>query len=304
MKHWKNKFEIYLISELNYSDKTCESYLLEINKFQKYLLDNKLNYKKLTKEDIRNYLKYIDDFNYKNSSISKNLSAIRSFYKFLVTEKEVENNPFLLISNPKKEKKLPDFLNEIEIEDLINLYDDENFEGLRNRLILELLYATGVRVSELVNIKLKDINLSEKSILIMGKGSKERIVLYTDYTNNLLNKYLNEGRTCYLKNRNSEYLVLNKYGEPLSVRSVQKLVQKSTEKLALKHRVTPHTIRHTFATHLLNNGADIKSVQELLGHESLSTTQIYTHITNDRLRSVYLKTHPHSKKQVKTPKLL
>lgn len=296
MELWKNKFQMFLTSELNYSTKTCESYMLEINKFQKYLENNRLSYKKLSKENIRSYLKYIDGFKYKNSSISKNLSALRSFYKFLVTERQVATNPFLLINNPKKEKKLPEFLNEIEIEDLINIYDERTFEGLRNRLILELLYATGVRVSELVGIKLSNINLAEKSILIMGKGSKERIVLFTDYTKDILIKYMNDSRNFYLKNRNSDYLILNKYGKSLSVRSVQKLIQKSTEKLALKHRVTPHTIRHTFATHLLNNGADIKSVQELLGHESLSTTQIYTHITNDRLRSVYLKTHPHSKK--------
>lgn len=296
MKKTIEMFQEYLKSELNYSDNTIETYLIEINKFEEFINNNKLNYKKVNKDDIRSYLKYLDSQKLKNTSVSKNLSSLRSFYKFLVNEGIVENNYFLLISNPKKERKLPEFLNEIEIEDLLNIYDLNTYDGIRNRLILELLYATGVRVSELVNIKIKDINFSDKSILIMGKGSKERLVLYGDYAEKLLNKYLVESRKYYLENKDSEYLILNRFGEQLSTRSVQKLVHSCTDKLALKHKVTPHTIRHTFATHLLNNGADIKSVQELLGHESLSTTQIYTHITNERLRSVYLNTHPHGKK--------
>lgn len=296
MNQYKNKFDMYLESELNYSSKTRKSYFIEITKFQNYLKENKVNYQKVTKEDVRGYLKYLDVLKYKNASISKNLSALRSFYKFLVMEEVVSNNPFILINNPKKEKKLPNFLNEIEIEDLLDIYDLDTYDGIRNRLILELLYSTGVRVSELVNIKLKDINYSDKSILIMGKGSKERIVLYGEVTANLLESYLKKSRNFYLDGKTSEYLILNKFGDQISARSIQKLINSCTDKLALKHKVTPHVIRHTFATHLLNHGADIKSVQELLGHESLSTTQIYTHITSDRLRSVYLKTHPHSKK--------
>ncbi len=296
MEKEKLKFIEYLQNELNYSENTVNSYLMEINKFEAFVKENKLDYKNFTRNEIREYLKYLDGQKLKNTSISKNLSSLRSFYKFLVNEGVVENNNFILISNPKKEKKLPNFLSEIEIEDLLDIYDLNTYDGIRNRLILELLYATGVRVSELVNIKLKDINYYDKSILIMGKGSKERIVLYGDYTKSLLEKYLNESRNVYLDTKNSDYLILNKFGNRLSVRSVQKLIEKSTAKIALKHKVTPHTIRHTFATHLLNHGADIKSVQELLGHESLSTTQIYTHITNERLRNVYLNTHPHGKK--------
>lgn len=296
MKRYINSFDSYLEAELNYSIRTRKSYMIEINKFNHYLQENNLNFKNIKREIIRDYLKYLDNFKYKNASISKHLSALRSFYKFLVAEGIIENNPFLLIGNPKKDKKLPNFLNELEIEDLLNLFDINTYDGIRNQLIIELLYSTGVRVSELVNIKLKDINYADNSILILGKGNKERIVLYGEYTNNLIKLYLNNSRKHYLEKNYSDYLILNKYGNQLSVRSVQKLVRDCTNKLALKHKVTPHTIRHTFATHLLNNGADIRSVQELLGHESLSTTQIYTHITNDRLRDVYLKTHPHSKK--------
>lgn len=296
MEKFKEKFTNYLEAELNYSDKTIESYNIEINKFIEYLNDNDLNFDKLSKEDIRGYLKHLDSLKYKNSSISKNLSAIRSFYKYLVMEEVVQTNPFILISNPKKVKKLPNFLNEIEIEDLLNIYDEESYDSIRNRLILELLYSTGVRVSELVNIKIKDINYSDRSILILGKGSKERIVLFGEPTEKLLYNYCDKSRNVYLDGKKSDYLILNRFGDKISERSIQKLINSCTNKLALKHKVTPHTIRHTFATHLLNNGADIKSVQELLGHESLSTTQIYTHITNERLRSVYLNAHPHSKK--------
>lgn len=296
MKKYIKEFEEYLSSELNYSENTIKNYIKEIEKYELFLERGKINFKNINRDQVRLYLKYLDEEKLKNSSIGRNLSALRSFYKFLFNEDIVLNNIFLLINNPKKEKKLPDFLSEIEIEDLLNIYDLKDYSGIRNRLILELLYSTGVRVSELINIKLKDINYDNKTILIFGKGSKERLVLFNDYTLFLLNKYLSSSRNIYLKDRNVEYLILNKYGNKLSARSVQKLVNNCTNSLALKHRVTPHTIRHTFATHLLNNGADIKSVQELLGHESLSTTQIYTHITNERLRSVYLKTHPHGKK--------
>lgn len=284
--------------ELNYSPKTVFNYNLELNKFQNYLHSQKLSFCRIAKDDIREYLKYLDNLKYQNSTISRNLSALRTFYKYLVNENLIENNPFLDISNPKKERKIPEFLNEIEIDDLLHVYNENNPKSLRNNLILELLYSTGIRVSELVNIKLTDINFYNRTINILGKGRKERIVLYGEYANDALAKYLTNGRTFYLQCDN-EYLILNCYGNQLSVRSVEKIIEYCMNKMAIKHHVTPHTIRHTFATHLLNNGADIKTVQELLGHESLSTTQVYTHITNDRLRTVYLKTHPHSKNKEK-----
>lgn len=290
-----DEFLMFLNDELNYSDKTVDNYGVELTKYKTYLEDNHLNYCTINRDEIRQYLKFLDDKKYKNSSISRNLSAIRSFYKYLVNEKIISTNPFLLISNPKKEKKLPLFLNEIEIEDMVNIYSEKTAVDLRNRLILELLYSTGVRVSELVNIKLSDINFYEKSIRILGKGKKERIVLFGDYCLDNINAYMNSSREEYLNGKKSDYLLLNKYGTKLTTRSIENIVNDATSKLALKHNVTPHMIRHTFATHLLNHGADLKSVQELLGHESLSTTQIYTHLTNERLRSVYLNTHPHSK---------
>ena len=163
---------------------------------------------------------------------------------------------------------------------------------IRNRLIIETLYDTGIRVSELVNIKLNDLNIATKEIRVLGKGSKERIVYFGDYEIDILNLYLNQARPKLLKNKSNDYLLLNHLGDRLTDRGVRLIIDDVIKKASLKHKVSPHTLRHTFATHLLNEGADLKSVQELLGHSSLSTTQIYTHVSNERLRSVYLKSHP------------
>ena len=201
----------------------------------------------------------------------------------------------LLISNPKLDKKLPNFLYYDELEILLNIPDKENILGLRDSLILELLYSTGVRVSELVNIKMKDINFNEKRILILGKGNKERYVLYGNTLQELLELYLKNSRE--VLNKNSEYLILNKNGEKITDRGIRLIINKILKKGELDYHVSPHTLRHTFATHMLENGADLKSVQELLGHSSMSTTQIYTHITNERLRNVYLKTHPRAREK-------
>jgi len=284
-----------LEKEYGFSIETVKTYDYNLRIFVEFLGFQKLNYLKITKEHIRSYLRYLDDLKYKNSSISANLSTLRSFYGYLVNENKIESNPFKRISNPKIEKKLPNFLNLVEIEDLLEFYSLEGSLNIRNRLVIELLYATGLRVSELVSIELKNINFSEQSIKVLGKGNKERIVFYGDYAKDVLNVYLKKSRLELVNNKNNDYLFLNRNGEKLSTRSIELIIKKAIDYLAIKNKVTPHTIRHTFATHLLNNGADIKSVQELLGHESLSTTQIYTHITSDRLRNVYLKAHPHGK---------
>ncbi len=284
-----------LDKEYGFSLETVKTYEYSLKLFREFLGFQKLNYLKITKDNIRAYLRYLDDLKYKNSTIAGNLSSLRSFYNYLISIGKLESNPFKRISNPKIEKKLPNFLNQIEIEDLLEFYPLDTPLNIRNRLMIELLYATGLRVSELVSIELKNINYSEKSIKVIGKGSKERIVFYGEYASDVLDIYLNKSRGLLLDNKQNDYLFLNKNGEQITARSVEMILKKAIDHLAIKNNVTPHTIRHTFATHLLNNGADIKSVQELLGHESLSTTQIYTHVTSDRLRNVYLKTHPHSK---------
>ena len=291
----KDKFLEKLKYEYNYSDLTINGYDYEITKFLDYLNDNHLDYKKINIDMIRNYLKYLDSLKYKKNSISKNLSSLRSYYKFLTEEKVVLNNPFKNISNPKKDKKLPDFLNYEEINKLFDSADTTTPLGLRNRCILELLYDTGIRVSELVNLKINDIEFDKKTINILGKGKKERIVYYGDYLQEVLEKYINDSRKYLLNNKLSEYLILNNNGSKITTRGVEYIIDKMVNEAAIKHKISPHVLRHTFATHMLNGGADIKSIQQLLGHESLSTTGIYTHITNDVLRQEYLKNHPRSK---------
>lgn len=292
-----NAFLNYLNYELNYSPKTIISYEENINYFLSYLTTQKINYLSLNKEDIRGFLKHLDQENYSNASISQMLSSLRTYYKYLIKENIINNNPFKMIRNPKLAKRLPNFLNNLQIEDLINIYDYSNPTNIRNHLIIELLYSTGIRVSELVNIKIKDINFFDNSIKILGKGNKERIVLFGDYAKDVLKIYLNEARPTFVKKTATDFLILNCFGTQITTRAIENIIKDCNENLALKNKVTPHTIRHTFATDLLNNGADIKTVQELLGHSSLSTTQVYTHITNERLKSVYLKAHPRSKEK-------
>ena len=291
-----DKFNEYLEYELNYSELTIKGYNEEINKFINYTEDNNLNYKKISNDNVREYLKYLDELKYSKNSISRNLSALRTYYKYLLDEHIIDSNPFKMISNPKKDKKLPNFLNYEEIEKIFESFDDNTPLNLRNRCIVELLYDTGVRVSELVNIKLSDIDFVEKTIDISGKGRKERIVYFGDYLYEVLNEYIKKARSVLLDNRSCDYLILNSRGNKITTRGIQQIIDKVVSDASLKHKISPHVLRHTFATHMLNGGSDIKTIQQLLGHESLSTTGIYTHITNDVLRSEYLKNHPRSKR--------
>ena len=292
MKKYIDKFEDYLSNERKYPDNTIISYLKDLDNYNEYINENNINYKTINKDEIRGYLKYLDSLNRSKSSISRNLSALRNFYSYLININIIDNNPFKSIRNPKKDKKLPNFLQHDELKTIFDSIDMSTSLGLRNRLIIELLYATGIRVSELTSLKLSNIDQNNNEIRILGKGNKERIVFYGDYAKKYLNLYINEARDELLDGNKSEYLLINNNGTPLTSRGVELVVNEVVKKAALKHNISPHVLRHTFATDLLNNGADLKSVQELLGHESLSTTQIYTHITNERLRSVYLRSFP------------
>lgn len=292
------EFLVYLKTELNYSENTIDSYEVEIIKFKNYLNDNNINYLTIDKNIVRSYLKYLDVLKYKSSSISKNLSSLRSFYNYLVIKEIIGKNIFNSIRNPKREKKLPNFLTELDMDEILHFSEQSNYkENIytnRDKLIVELLYDTGCRANELVNIKLGSVNFDEKSIKVLGKGSKERIVYYGEYTKDTLNNYLNE-RNDILKEKSSNYLIVSRESGRLTPRRVAQIIDGIIEQLSIKNNVTPHTLRHSFATHLLNHGADLRSVQELLGHASLSTTQIYTHISNERLRKVYLEAHPRNK---------
>lgn len=285
----------YLEYERKYSIKTIESSKNDIELFFVYCKENNLNYKNLNIDSTRGYLKYLDKLNYKNTSISRMLSSLRGFYRYLMVKKEVNVNYFKLLSNPKKEKKVPNYLQYDEFEKIIRSIPVDTALGKRNSLIVELLYATGIRVSELVNIKLKDITLNERSIRIIGKGNKERIVYYGEYAESALKDYLSNSRDELLKKKSSDYLLVNHLGNKLTTAGIRDILEKVVERASIKHKISPHTLRHTFATHLLSEGADLRAVQELLGHESLSTTQIYTHVGLDRLRNEYLKAHPRAK---------
>lgn len=287
-----DSFIKYLNNEKRYPLNTVNSYKRDLDNYYGYIVLKKINFISINKDEIRSYLKYLDELKYSKSSISRLLSALRHFYSYLYVENVVSSNPFKLIRNPKKDRKLPNFLQGDEFEKIVECINLDNDFGIRNRLICEMLYATGLRVSELTNIKLNDIDKKNKQIKVLGKGSKERIVLFGDYTLKYLNIYLDGPRNGLLKGKRSEYLFINNLGTRLTSRGVEDVIDKVVEDASLKHHISPHVLRHTFATDMLNNGADLKSVQELLGHSSLSTTQIYTHVTDERLRSVYLKSFP------------
>ena len=277
-----NFFKV-LKSEYNYSFYTIKNYKLDLTLFFDFLNKSNINYLYLNKDNVLAYLKYLDKMNLKNSTISRRISALRTFYNYLMNEGLINSNIFLNVKNPKLEKKLPNYLNYTEMEELLESIDISTDEGLKRRLLIELFYSTGCRVSEIINIKVKDIDFLNKKIRIMGKGSKERIVYYGDYAKKYLDKYLSKGL-------NKDYLFVNKHGDKYTVEEIELIVKDIMKHLSIKTHVTPHTLRHTFATHLLNNGADIRSVQELLGHSNLSTTGIYTHVSSDRLKEVYFKT--------------
>ena len=290
MKNYISEFLDYLKYEKNYSDNTIIGYSNHLKLFNNYFENKKItNINNIDYTLIRNYINYLYNL-YNTKSICNHISSLRSFFKYLKHEDIIKNNPLTLIENPKLEKKLPKFLYYEDIEKVLNVPDLNTDIGIRDALILELLYVTGIRVSELVNIKLKDIELSNKKIKITGKGNKQRIVMYGERCMNLLDKYL-KIRTNFLTEDN-DYLLLGVKGKKINDRMVRKIINEISIKSGINMNISPHVFRHTFATHMLNEGADLRSVQELLGHENLSTTTIYTHVTNERLRSVYLHTHP------------
>lgn len=285
-----DRFLDYLKNELNYADNTILSYKKDLTKYFMYVKKENIDYLAIDRMQIRTYLRFLDEEEkLTNRSIARRLSCIRSFYNYLVVEGMIDANIFKTINNPKIEKTLPNFLSYNELAEMLDAIDTSDKYGIRDRLIIEMLYATGCRGSELCDVKLDDINRQELKIRIMGKGSKERIVYYGEYASRYLQKYLEVREDFHPK---SDFLLVSDNKDKMTINDIEVIVMKIVSKLSIQHRVTPHTLRHTFATHLLNNGADIKSVQELLGHASLNTTGIYTHITSDHLKNVYLDKFP------------
>lgn len=286
----------YLKYQKNYSDYTIDNYKRDVEEYLKYLEKESINYKEVLYSDIRFYLMYLkEEKKDSNSSIDRKLSSLRGFYKFLANEGLIKSNVFSLVNGPKKDKKLPRYFEYNELEELFNACKTNTSLGQRDLLILEMLYATGIRVGELVNVKVNDIDKHTRKIIILGKGNKERIVEYGDYCEEILNLYLSDGYN-KLNIKDSDYLFLNKNGGVLTERGIRYILDQIIKRTSLNKNISPHMIRHSFATHLLNEGCDLLTVQKLLGHESISATQVYTHVSTDRLKEVYYNSFPRAKK--------
>lgn len=293
-KKYLDDFFKYLEYERNYSKATIDSYRGDLEDYFLYFQRNSKSILNVNHSDISNYLTMLNNRKNNNATVCRKISSLRSFYKYLVNENICKDNPFTGIKQPKKEKKLPRFFSYNELEEMFAVPDLKTPLGQRDRLILEMLYATGLRVSELVNIKCNDI--SSREIKVLGKGAKERYVEFGDYADEILKLYLSDGYK-KLNQKNSEYLFLNKNYTKLTDRGVRLILDKIITETSINKNISPHMLRHSFATHLLNEGCDLLSVQQLLGHESLTATAIYTHVTTDRIKEVYFKTHPRAKKK-------
>ncbi|MHA6251306.1 tyrosine recombinase XerC [Oceanobacillus sp. CAU 1775] len=296
-------FVEYLQIEKNASPYTIQFYQKDLETFFQFLESESVEkLKDVDHQLIRLYLTKMYDRKLSRKSVSRKISTIRSFYRFLEREDETYTNPFVHIHFPKAEKKIPGFLYKEELEKLFDVNDLTDPLGQRDQALLEILYGTGIRVSECQGLRLGDIDFSIGTIFVKGKGRKERYVPFGSYAEVALERYINEGRRTLLeksKDSSKDVLFLNARGGPLTTRGIRHVLNKIVERAALTIHLHPHKLRHTFATNLLNEGADLRTVQELLGHESLSSTQIYTHVTKDHLRDVYMKTHPRANDQNK-----
>jgi integrase/recombinase XerC len=291
MKQKIEKFIEYIADHKNYSKNTIKSYKEDLYQFLKFLQEEGIkDFEKVEYEHLIKFIGKLKLSNYKEKTIARKVASLKSFYKFLFSTKDIKKNPCLLLTSPKVPEKLPDFLTYDEILKLLNVSGKDTWQFLRDKTILELLYSTGIRVGEIANLKIDDINFVDEVIKVRGKGKKERIVPFGKYALNCLMKYIEKR-----PNKKERYLFLNKYGKRLTERSIERIVKKYSLISGINKRVTPHTLRHTFATHLLEKGVDLRTVQELLGHERITTTQIYTHLTVEKLKEFYDKFHPRNK---------
>ncbi len=299
MEELINEYQHYLISEKMKSENTVKSYVSDLANYL-YYLENKLKLtdaKEITTDHIKNYLAYLKKLGYSSTSASRSLSAIKSFHKFLFLEKYTKTNPTTNLQSPKLDKKLPTVLSVEEVMRLLDSLDASTPYNQRNQAMIELVYATGLRVSELVNLKINDLHLTNKMISTKGKGDKERLVPVNDYAAKILRNYLVEARPkLAVPSKDQGYVFLNNHGTALSRQSFFLILKDLCKKADITKEVSPHTLRHSFATHLLEAGVDLRIIQEMLGHEDISTTQIYTHISNQKLKEIYKGAHPHDQK--------
>lgn len=291
-------FKSYLSVEKNFSEHTINAYCSDIVSFILWLngtVCTSVDFNKL-----REYLYFIQRFDYKKTTIARKTASIRTFYKYLFRERYIDSNPAISLSAPKRPKSLPKFLTTDEIEKILNNMKIDTPAGFRNKVILELLWATGMRVSELSNLNFGDLNIEENEIKVFGKGAKERIVLISERAKNYLIQYINTARNLLAPGydigevNEKSPLFINSTGYRLQNKTIRKAINDVVERIELPKKVTPHVFRHSFATHLIENGADLRVVQELLGHAGISNTQIYTHISMKHMQDVYDSAHPHA----------
>ncbi len=282
-----DKFILYLKTERNYSKHTLSNYRRDL-----VFLSAFIGARAVDRAVAREYLVALEKRKYSRRSIARKLSATRSFFRFLCREKIADKNPFENILTPKLPKKLPNFLYPEEVVSLLKAPDTSLPAGMRDKTIFEVIYGTGLRVDEMIRMNINDVSFDEGEIRVLGKGAKERIVLFGSHARSALLKYLKEARPVLLAGSRTPALFVNRRGGRLTSRSIERIIRYNSKKAGITKKVTPHTLRHSFATHLLSGGADLRIVQELLGHVSLSTTQVYTHITKERLKEVYDASHP------------
>jgi len=287
MNRFVDKFLRYLEVEKNYSPHTLLNYKIDLDEFFRFLQDTPLE--KIEYIHLRRYLATLRDRKLKPRSMARKLSSLRSFYKFLNREGLLNDNPAALLMTPKLDKTLPKFLSESEMSAFIESPTADTEAGLRDRAILEMLYSTGMRVSELVGLNVDTVDLIGSIAKVSGKGKKERLLPLGKKATEAIHAYLNKRKV------RTQALFLNKNGKRLTTRGIFNITDKYIKLISATRNISPHVLRHSFATHMLDRGADLRSVQELLGHVSLSTTQIYTHVTTDRLRKIYDKAHPRAK---------
>ena len=293
MKEYLKEYLITLRIERNLSPKTCDAYRRDLTDYLRFVKAEKIT--KITQMDIRNYIRELNNKGLAPSSISRRFSSIRSYHKFLTAEKLMNDNPTLILSGPKSPKKLPSVLSENEISSIINCIEETSQFGKRDKAIIEMLYSCGLRVSELCDLDLSNLFLDDDLIRIFGKGMKERLLPIGKRAKKYLNNYLIHVRPSFKKKDQSSCVFLSRNGKPLTRAMINKIINKWSSLSGISKTVSPHTLRHSFATHLLDNGADLNSVKDLLGHTSLAATQIYTNRSIEEIKKVFKKTHPRNK---------
>ncbi|HEY7535303.1 MAG TPA: site-specific tyrosine recombinase XerD [Thermodesulfobacteriota bacterium] len=295
MDQFSDTFLTYITVVKRLSKNTIESYQRDIQKFFSFLEKRQItNIEQVDYKLILDFLSDLKGKGLKARSLARILISIRQFFKYLLIENVIKINPTFLIRTPKTKRILPQVLSIEDVERLLSLPNETTLESLRDKAMLEILYATGIRVSELVELGLNDINFELGYLIAYGKGSKERIVPIGENAKNKLNEYLNIGRPKHLKSRNSTHLFITRLGKKMTRQAFWKIITKYANKSGITKKISPHTLRHSFATHLLERGADLRAIQMMLGHSDISTTQIYTHIERERLKEIHKKYHPRS----------